>query len=373
MSQPDNSGSEPRKDAQSLGGPLDELDEQLARAADRASSLAEQVGQQEVDRVAGGSHVEMAAPVSPEQVVEAELKRTETFTKQTADQLGARESGLETGEDPTAGHKPSRDDTTEDDLLEATIAASTAPDPAGPVDEADDHITTSRMTPANPGSKVAGVAETDRGLTELEDALERCAELGQSHSQSSDTVGEGEVGVNAESIGADHSSDSSQDVPDFMREFMQHEGPADSPNDDESSIDPSPERATSPRPGSPMLSGKFQSPDRPGVVGTGMLGRVGHAPALETANEEEEQQGQDDVPDGGDSSCEADEITPGAIEAIQKHIEPMAYQALSRLAGLLERIDRPISWMNPRLREVLGWAALATLGTAVLVFVIALF
>lgn len=97
---------------------------------------------------------------------------------------------------------------------------------------------------------------------------------------------------------------------------------------------------------------------RPGVVGTGMLGVVTGEGVEE---EEEEEQGPP---------------RPEWVEKIEAVVLPVALVACQKGAYILEKIDSPLSNkinLSEQVRTIVGWAAIATIGTSLLIYFISFF
>lgn len=61
------------------------------------------------------------------------------------------------------------------------------------------------------------------------------------------------------------------------------------------------------------------------------------------------------------------------VPRIAVRLTPAAMNACERGVGLLERLDAPVRWLGAGTRRVIGWVALATLGTSVIALILSLF
>lgn len=99
------------------------------------------------------------------------------------------------------------------------------------------------------------------------------------------------------------------------------------------------------------------SSPRPGVVGTGMLGVV-------TSEEEEEDNVEKKLP------------RPEWVEKLEAAVLPVALVACQKGVNILEKIDSPISrkiHLSEPVKTMVGWAAIATIGTSLLIYFISFF
>lgn len=138
-------------------------------------------------------------------------------------------------------------------------------------------------------------------------------------------------------------------IPDFMAEFTRSEGEVDRSAG-------APGTANGQSAHSPVIA------PRPGVVGTGMVGAAGDMGASSKA----------------DAGSEAG-LTSGLMSKLmmraRRVVERVGLPALrwgEKAVALLEVIDRPFGRLGNSVRRVIGWVALATAGTSVLVFLYSL-
>lgn len=167
------------------------------------------------------------------------------------------------------------------------------------------------------------------------------------------------------------SSGDSYDVPDFMSEFTEPQQPDAAPDESRQPQSKPPPVNPSESTSESASQTKSVHIPKPGVVGTGMIGVVGTAPPTPAVKDESPAIVKDDP---------ADDASPPSIAKKSRRIAREAGSRLSPLAlrlGLqgvrvLERIDRPIRGVSRPVRRLIGWIAIATLGTATIVFLISL-
>ncbi len=162
---------------------------------------------------------------------------------------------------------------------------------------------------------------------------------------------------------SDPETDSATDlsVPDFMSEFTESEEPAA----------PAPEKKTS-------ADSAVQGSPETGVVGTGKIGVVG-TPDVAERDSPAEAIGTAELPGDrqtADPKPQAEDRKPQAVKAFVSKIlqplvqrgAPLARTACDRAVGCLEAIDRRTGFVGDGVRQILGWVAIATIGTSVLVY-----
>lgn len=113
---------------------------------------------------------------------------------------------------------------------------------------------------------------------------------------------------------------------------------------------------------------------RPGVVGTGLIGLLGASelaphddpsgPATKDAAEDAQQ------PQRGD---DARNWVTRVLRATSERLAPITLACSMQLVRALEWLDVPFSGLNGGLRRAIGWIAVATAGTSVVVYVLSLF
>jgi len=157
-------------------------------------------------------------------------------------------------------------------------------------------------------------------------------------------------------------SPSAPPVPEFMEEFTRPERPGDAA-----------------QPGAQAPASGASTGDagpKPGVVGTGMLGVVGAAPpALEEAKKpppsEAGESGNElpgEMPVASKTGKLADLVHWAAARS-----SPVVLAVCDRALTLLEVVNRPVAdKLGDSTLRVIGWIALATLGTSVIVYLFSL-
>lgn len=166
---------------------------------------------------------------------------------------------------------------------------------------------------------------------------------------------------------ADASDDSP--VPEFMDEFTVPEGPkalrAESAI--ESDLDATIGFAQSTTPNDAPPTPAVQAGPKPGIVRTGVVG-------ASVSNGGETQQGStDQLPSAPGSERKArrwpletmKKIAASATDRLAVGLLPVA----DKLVGLLEKSDRPFTFLSARIRRVVGWVAIATIGTSIVVLI----
>lgn len=179
-------------------------------------------------------------------------------------------------------------------------------------------------------------------------------------------------------------SASSRNVPDFMLEFTE---PAAEPSAKPTPTPPTPAArtaapattppqalepasATAPaasipgRAGTPVAATGSGGTSRaavakPGVVGTGMLGVVSTTKDEPATTAVENAGPKGEVPEEGTGAGSS-----------KSGVSKLRRAALAALVRLLEILDRPFVRLSDGLKELIGWIALATLGTALVVYLI---
>ncbi len=150
---------------------------------------------------------------------------------------------------------------------------------------------------------------------------------------------------------------SGSDVPDFMAEFTQPDGelvaPAEWEND--SSIPDLSEPGAEPEPPAPKKAAvKKAAPTAPEPAVAAENVAVAESPAA-TASPS--------------SSARVRE----SLRRVTTRVSPLALKVCEGVATALEVMDKPTRPLGPGPRQLLGWVAIATVGTSLIVFVVSLF
>jgi len=161
-------------------------------------------------------------------------------------------------------------------------------------------------------------------------------------------------------------------APDFMAEFTQPAAPVSEPAASLKRSPPTP-AAPSPSPSAASSSATSLSP-KPGVVSTGKIGVVGapsrqppEGPAPSLPEEKEPPTENEPLPERPPRLAMA-----ARLESILLRLRPTALAWGAQGVRLLEAIDRPFSRIGLVPRRLAGWLAIATLGTASIVYVLSL-
>lgn len=160
--------------------------------------------------------------------------------------------------------------------------------------------------------------------------------------------------------GLDSAESDEENVPDFMKEFTG----ADS---------------TTPEPVPPVKSsGTGQSPsvERPGVVGTGMLGVVGSVAEPVAENADSEPTADEPVaaePTQPNQPGRLAAFARSAMAKVSARAAPMGLRVGNLGVRLLETIDRPFGRIGEPIRRIVGWVAIATFGTSTVAYFVSLF
>lgn len=164
------------------------------------------------------------------------------------------------------------------------------------------------------------------------------------------------------------------DIPDFMDELTRPAEPAAEGAEPQ----PAPSKPTASAGNKPQgerdaagPSGAAVSP-KPGVVGTGTVGVVGTVSQQPEADTVEEASTADE-PTGPSSTMDNIRKIPQVIRVASTRLAPHVLTGCERGVTLLEWIDRPLARISQPIRRPLGWVALATTGTACILYLYSLF
>lgn len=154
--------------------------------------------------------------------------------------------------------------------------------------------------------------------------------------------------------------EAAQAVPGFMDEFTQPETESDDATG-------SAKRSSASADDDTQIAYEAQVGPKPGVVGTGMVGlATGETPEPQPFAED------DPVavaprrrfPNPREQFAKLAGLVVPAVQGILARLLPAA----DRVVGVLEKTDRPFTWMKEPIRRMIGWLAIATLGTSAFVF-----
>ncbi len=154
--------------------------------------------------------------------------------------------------------------------------------------------------------------------------------------------------------------EAAQAVPGFMAEYTHPENESD---DATGSAEGSPAGAGA----DTQLAYQARTGPKPGVVGTGPVGvATGETPEPQpvASGEPVAVALRRRVPNLREQFAKLAKLVVPAVQAILARLLPVA----DRVVGVLEKTDRPFTWMKEPIRRMIGWLAIATLGTSVFVF-----
>jgi hypothetical protein len=225
------------------------------------------------------------------------------------------------------------------------------------------------------GEPPASATDLDAELSELERLV---ADASSEVDEEPHSTGQG--ATLADELSAPQSGDPS--IPDFMAEFTRPEGPdeeqgaAESPPIDAPSGPPATSEAAD---HSSKASGQHAARiTEPGVVGTGVIGVVGRqAPpptdhkTVETSEPAGPMKGDD-----GTAAVRVGRVTVRLRDIARRafgRLSPIALKLCDGVLRLIEVADRPFARLGTPARTLIGWVAIATVGTAAIVFIISLF
>ena len=245
-----------------------------------------------------------------------------------------------------------RDRSTAESELDAILAAaaSLSDELAEDIGEPDTPAEVDKTTPVA-DSVEAGMESLDDELTDMQRLLDAAsADLGTEPTGLDGLDGQEASPAESESAAPEAVT---HEIPAFMEEFTRAE-PGEA-----ASI---PTLEEPPATGAGDDSGIACTPPL-GVVGTGLPRPVIPESLLEDTELAE--------PPGPDPSATASK--PGRLRSMAARLSPMVGLACDKGVRLLETADRPTASVPPGARRLIGWLALATLGTALIVFLLSFF
>jgi len=319
-----DSGFDPQSKREPEGdSPEEDLDALLAQAGELADRLGTELGIEDEDVTPDGPEADVASDDTP--TLDEELAQLEQLVD-----TASKDVGQESRETSSAGATPDAEGVGGDDL-DQLFQGISAPPPIPP--------------------EVLDQALESDGSQRTEDAgatPEPADETPESESAST--------------------PDPDDDVPDFMREFMEPEEEPEPPEPAKPPPDlPKPVIETTPVP----------VRTKPGVIGTGYLQsavKEEEAPA-EAAPEKPEE------PVVASATPLSRWLAPlrflrrltARLELLGPTLSDAAYRACDYALNLLERPSRPLNRFDWRVRVLIGWAAVATFLTSVIVYVLSMF
>ena len=177
-----------------------------------------------------------------------------------------------------------------------------------------------------------------------------------------------ELGGGSGTTNGDSASDESA-VPEFMSEFMEPQEPTASASESDSTS-----ASGSSGDGAGNATPTIAVTPRPGVIGTGLIGVVGTPPPA--AAEQAEKPPAEEI----EETEETEESPPSRLgkslevfKSAGARVSPLVCGVGLQAVRVLEKIDEPVSGMSQSVRRLIGWVAIATLGTSAVVYAISLF
>ncbi|UCE61301.1 MAG: hypothetical protein JSU63_06045 [Phycisphaerales bacterium] len=333
----------------------DELDALLAAATTLATEMSDEIGAPEEPTQASSSDPEDDSPKD----VEAQLGNLEGFLDQTSREIG----------------------TTPDKSDEDGISMD-AGEPPGTVLPAVEKVEGDEVAPASEGDAVDAVEEDQAApqMAETDDADETMQPTGEDANAATTTSPEipdfmdeftrpeGEAAPDPEE--STEPAETAPAVPDFMSEFTEPEGDAGgSPNAEEQ-----PAGQTS---GADVPDFMAEFTDSAAATDSKASSvENGPAPAAHvqnTAAENESFVGADDDETGAESGSGTGGFTSRLPRQVVARLEPLGLLACEGGVRALEAIDKPTQRVGNVARRIIGWVAIATLGTSVIVYICSLF
>lgn len=311
---------------------------------------------------------EVPAGSSSEDELEALLAQAGALADQLSDELGVDEDEPADATDtpsPPADEAPTLDEELAEleRLVDATSAEVAEPDSPGPSPEMGENTAKAYAAAFPEGEVVSG--EELRSLFKCGVVPPPVESEVMEEAMTADEDAEP-----PDSPPASHTDD---DIPDFMREFME---PASEP---EPPAEPEPAAVDPPvLPKQAIETTPVPVQTKPGVVGTGLLQSPVKEPKVEEASDEPAPETPQPNPRAGLLArflamlgCLPAKI--GQLVTIGPRLSQAAFHACDVGLTLLERAERPLDRLGSRVKVLVGWAALATFGTAFIVYVLSLF
>lgn len=175
-------------------------------------------------------------------------------------------------------------------------------------------------------------------------------------------------------------------VPDFMSEFTEPEPPSsdepEAPGEPDAAEESPPLPAfDEPIPTTTTASNDAQIVSDPslGIVATGTVKKEAPPEPLGVVGTPSPEVVEDPAsPEADDSEGEASEeptVSKRAalVQTVVGKAGPLLFMVCDRGVSLLEKIDRPIQRLGQQPRRLIGWLAIATLGTSLLAFIVSVF
>jgi hypothetical protein len=316
-----------------------QIDDALAEASSLASTLSEEVGAAEQDAPRAEDHPNKDGPSDTALDLDAELRELEKLVTDTGNELDAAPGG-------PGRHLPPVDDGQEH--------AQQAPPGTASGASSRDHPET-----VDPGAPLSQTGKSPSSELSVPDFMAEFTEPAEP-----DSPGTGEQAAPSEPATEDDSS-ASDDLPDFMSELTQPSDPGlDAPDPPSAVPDTDTERSDFGQ--SDCLA---PAPDR---SENGLQG------ASIDPSAHEDWQGLDGAVPAQDPMAElSDSATTAKFKKLAHllglRLSPTVAAACDKVVTLLEVADRPMGRVGRRTRYIIGWLAVATVGTSIVVYILSLF
>lgn len=316
----------------------EELDEVLSQASALALDLSEEVGTAEQAPPHTHPRADLSGPPDVHADLDAELRELEKLVAET----GAE---IDSDSDETGVEAPQPGDRTQ---TRAATASDTPGTPSSDHSDTPDGSDSTEAAPAAPPSDLQ-VPDFMAEFTQPEESA------GPEPPESSPPAVTEDASVPDE-------------MPDFMSELTQ---PSEPSSEAAGPLESSVKDATGP-PSRDVDRLDDQRP-APSMPDNNRQRASGDSPILQewgepraTVLEEEESTGRSL---GADTAAKLREL----VRLATARLSPLANTTCDRVVTLLEVVDRPMARVGGRIRYVVGWLAVATVGTSLVVYILSLF
>lgn len=252
----------------------------------------------------------------------------------------------------------------EDELAEVFSKASKLADELAQQLDANDAVPATDM-PASSPDVVSEPPELDAQLDDLDSLMSSVdRELIGSPAMPNEPPSDIPAASSAESTPASA-------IPEFMNEFTLPKGRDDAITEPsmEATLDASLASSQTQSERARQVNPAVQSGSKPGIVASGFTEPVG-VKNVQPPSEVTVQPTPRSEPDRKSRSLlERFAKVFGLATSAAHRLTPMLLPAAEKVVGVLEKTDRPFARLKPPFRRAIGWLAIATLGTSVLVFV----
>jgi len=313
-----------------------QIDDALAEASSLASTLSEEVGTASHDLPQAERYASKDAPSDTALDLDAELRELEKLVADTGHEIDAVPGG------------PGRPSPPADDGQEHVQQAS-----SGVPQEASSQDHSKTADPSAPCGATEGSPSSELSVPDF------MAEFAEP-----DGPATAEQAVSSEPATEEDTS-AADDMPDFMSELTQPSDPGlDPPDPSSAGPDTDTERSN------------FGQSDGlapgPGQSENGLQG------ASADPSAHEDRQGLDGAGPGQDGMADPSESATTAkfkklVQLLGLRLSPTAAAACDKAVTVLEVADRPMGRVGGRVRYIIGWLAVATVGTSIVVYILSLF